>query len=372
MKRLIALLLCLASLSLCACSSIYEKEYTVVEPFVPAAPMPVLSGDKVTVRSYGALRMALQNMVMAGKSQGSIVFDQDYEGDAAQDLSNACWQLRTENALCAYCVENISYTVSTVLTNDEAQISIVYGDTGVGVEDIVLMPYATALDQALEEALRRGDAQLVVLISYSTYSAATMEGTLTRLYRENPLSAPAEPGFSVSVFSGTGMQKLYDVSIDYSMADAARLARMQELEAAIPFREAELSRLSAAEKLYAVMEYLSGSVLLGGGGSVYEALVLKNTDSEGLALATVALCRRLGLKCQAVYGQKNWQEHCWNIVELDGMRCHLDMSEYLGEGLVNAALYDDQQFWGSYRWDTSAYPACRGSMSHDELVNGQG
>ena len=367
MKRLIALLLCLAGLSLCACSSIYEKEYTVVESYVPTAPQMQLTGDKVTVRSYTALRQALQNMVLAGQSTGSIVFDQDYMGEAAQDLSNACWQVRTENALCAYCVDNIAYELSTVLTNDEAQINIIYGDTGCSVEDIVRMPYATALDTALYSALEGGRSQLVMLISYSTYSAASMEAALSRLYRENPLTAPVEPRFSVSVYSGTGMQKLYDVSIDYRMNEGMRLARMELLSGLKPFG-ASVLRMTEREKLRQVIEYLSARVSLEGSGSVYDALIPGSTDSEGLALAVVALCRQLDIECQAVFGQKNWQDHWWNIVELDGLRCHLDMCEYLGEGLGGAALYDDQYFWGSYRWDTSSYPACTGSMTNEELM----
>jgi len=146
MKRALSLLLaCAMVMSLCACSGIYEKEYTVVEDYVPAEPQAQPESDKVTVRNFAALRQAVQNMVNAGNSEGSIIFDESYEGEPTADMANACWQVRTQNALCAYCVENISYEMSTVMTNEQAQVSISYGDTAVGVSDIIRKPMPPAL-----------------------------------------------------------------------------------------------------------------------------------------------------------------------------------------------------------------------------------
>ncbi len=370
MKRLISLLLaCAVALSLCACSGIYEKEYTVIEDYVPVQNQDQSLGEQITVRNYTALRQAIQNMVLQGRETLRVVFDQDYEGDSSQDLANACWQVRTENALCAYCVENISYEMSTVMTNEGAELSVVYGDTGCSVEDIVSMPYATSIDTALYEALQAGSTQLVLLISYSTYTAAAMEAALSRFYRLQPQLCPREPVFSASVFSGTGMQKLYDISIDYRMSDSSRSHRLEELQALRPFEGLNLKRMSEREKLVALCEYLSGTCSLSdSGSSVYDALVLRNADSEGIALAVVALCNELGIGCQAIYGQRSWQDHWWNIVEIEDMRCHLDMSLCAGGSPEALELCSDQQFWGSYRWDTSAYLPCPGSMSHEELV----
>ncbi len=369
-KRLTSLLLiCAMALSLAACSSIYEKEYTVIEDYVPVQNQPTSLGDKVTVRNYSGLRQAIQNMVLQGRESLGIVFDQDYEGDSAQDLANACWQVRTENALCAYCVENISYQMSTVMTNEEAELHVVYGDTGCSVEDIVTMPYATSIDTALYDTLANGGRQLVMLISYSTYTAASMEATLSRFYRLNPMLSPVEPRFSVSVFSGTGMQKLYDISIDYGMAESTRSHRLEELRELEPFRGMGISRMNQREKLLALCNYLCHSCTVSDeGSSVYDALVKGEADSEGLALGVVALCRELGIEAQAIYGQRSWQDHWWNIVVIDGSRYHLDMSLYAGGSLDTLELCSDQQFWGAYRWDTSAYLPCPGSMSHEELM----
>lgn len=368
MKRLISLLLiCAMGLSLCACSSIYEKEYTLIEDYVPVQQQDTSLGDRVTVRTYAALKQAIQNMVLQGRETLSVVFDQDYEGDSAQDLSNACWQVRTENALCVYCVENISYEMSTVMTNEEAQLNVVYGDTGCSVEEIVTMPYATSIDLALQEALQAGKSQLVLMISYSTYTAASMEAALSRFYRLSPMLSPKEPQFSVSVFSGSGMQKLYDISIDYGMSEALRQLRLEELEKLRPFADIDMRRMNEREKLYELCRYLAANCAFGDeGSSVYDALVLGAADSQGLALAVVALCNELGIESQTIFGQRSWQDHWWNIVEIEGSRYHLDLSQYMVSGAEAPELCSDQQFWGSYRWDTSAYLPCPGDVPVEE------
>jgi len=358
MKRALSLLLaCAMVMSLCACSGIYEKEYTVVEDYVPAEPQAQPESDKVTVRNFAALRQAVQNMVNAGNSEGSIIFDESYEGEPTADMANACWQVRTQNALCAYCVENISYEMSTVMTNEQAQVSISYGDTAVGVSDIIRKPYATGLDLSLRETTAEGRENMVLLISYSTYTAAGMESLLTRLYRQDPMMSPREPRFSVSMYSGTGMQRLYDISINYNLSSAERAARLSQLEKLELIAELDVRRMTEAEQAAELVKIMAEhcSYEADGGSSVYDALVLHQANSEGLALGLVALARELELDCEAVYGQRNWQDHCWNIIEIEGSRYHVDISACAEHGTDWDYLRNDQQMWADYRWDTSAY-----------------
>lgn len=371
MKKAGLLLLALLCLSLCACGSIYEKEYTVIEEYRPASPIAPDSGnDRVTVRNFTGLRQAIQGMVNAGSTEGSIVFDENYEGDTAADMSSACWQVRTQNALCAYCVENISYELSSVMTNDEAKVSISYGDTGCSVEDIIRKPYATGLDLELRKSLEEGSSQLVLLINYSTYTAADMETHLSRLYRQNPMMSPAEPRFSVSLYSGSGIQRLYDISIDYGISAVEREARMQELRELDAFAGLDTRRMTEPEKALKLAEYLCQSCSYSpeSGSSVYDCLAAGSADSEGIAMGVVALARQLGLECEAVYGQRSWQDHCWNIIRLDGDWYHIDLSRCIEGGIESGFLKNDLQMWTSYRWDTSAYQSCTGQLSYNDIV----
>ena len=62
----------------------------------------------------------------------------------------------------------------------------------------------------------------------------------------------------------------------------------------------------------------------------------------------------LGLECYVVNGQKNREDHSWNIVRVDGIPYHVDLFAPQEEGFLKS----DESFWGPYRWTTSAYPQC--------------
>ena len=139
-RRLTAfLLLAAAALSLCGCGSVFDTEYVVetdYEPVVSVASEP----DDATVATLDDLKEVLLNMVAEGDVSRIIHFDPAYEGDVSADLASACWQIRTQDALCAYCVENISYAVSKIVNRYEALISVLYGRTAEERESIVLLP----------------------------------------------------------------------------------------------------------------------------------------------------------------------------------------------------------------------------------------
>ena len=117
-KRCVCLLLAaVLAAGLCGCSGIFEKEYVVIEDYEPSYSAETTEGDKVVVKNLSALRQAIQNWVMNGQTEGNIVFDTEYSGNSSEDMASACWQVRTENALCAYCVENISYELNLNVIN---------------------------------------------------------------------------------------------------------------------------------------------------------------------------------------------------------------------------------------------------------------
>ena len=101
MKRLVSLLLLAAlALPLCGCGSIFNEEYVVVGDYTPALPAADAE-DRITVSNLPALRRTLLELVYAGEGESSIVFDADYQGEISEDMASACWQVRTQDALCA-------------------------------------------------------------------------------------------------------------------------------------------------------------------------------------------------------------------------------------------------------------------------------
>ena len=138
-----------------------------------------------------------------------------------------------------------------------------------------------------------------------------------------------------------------------------------------PFAEWNTDNMSEAERALEACLYLTENCALSdenGQNSAYDALVGCQADSEGIAFAYMALCRQLGMDCRIVYGQRDWLEHCWNIVRVDGNYYHVDVAECILTDLDSGFLYNDESFWGNYRWDVSAYPKCQGELHYADLL----
>ena len=208
-RRLTAIILAAAlAFALCGCGSAFEKEYEVVSDYVPTAQANPYTGDKVTVRSFGSLKQAISEFVLRGETAGKIVFDAAYDGDATEDLASACWQIRTQNALCAYCVENMAYELNKIVTYYEATVYITYAESRAAVSDIVSLPYSSGITDIIRAAFAGFEERLVLLINASSYTEDGMAELVRSVYTSYPLSLPKKPDVSVNLYTGTGMQRL--------------------------------------------------------------------------------------------------------------------------------------------------------------------
>lgn len=372
MKKRFAVLVALlcAVVTLCGCGSVFDKEYVKIEEYVPTVQDSAASDGRITVRNFAELRQGILSLVSNGDSEGDIVFDPAYEGDAAEDMASACWQVRTQDALCAYCVANISYELSKIVTYYEARVHVSYASFVENAANIVKLPYSAGVEQIIKGALDAGQTKLVVLISRSSYSAEDMEGLVARVYRENPATAPKAPNVSVNMYSGVNMQRLYEINLRYGMLSDELAAKKQQLSSFRPFKDVNADELEEGELALQAYEYLVSHCEItseGLGGSVYSALIEHSSAGEGAALAYVELCRQLGVDCQVVYGQRSWQEHCWNIVRVDGDYYHVDAG-LINSGADAAFLKPDQSFWEGYRWDVASYPACTGTLTYEDII----
>lgn len=371
-NRFIAIILLAAlAFSLCGCGSIFEKEYLVVEDYVPAAQQEISTGEKVAVKSFSALKQAIQRFVSEGREEGTIIFDSDYSGNASEDLASACWQIRTQNALCAYCVDNISYEVSRIVAHDEAVVRISYADFGGNVGDIVHLPFSTGADELILKALSESDNKLELYILNGTYTAEGMENLVTQVYRNYPVCTPKEPKVKVNVYSGTGLQRLYEINFNYGMSAGELNVCREELAELNVFADTDTDSMNPGEKALAACSYLTENCEKTEDtqdNNAYRALVHGCGNSEGLALAYVELCRELGLSCTIVYGQKDWESHCWNIVTVSGSNYHVDVSECIERGMENGFLLNDQSMWSHYRWDISSYASCTGELTYAKVA----
>jgi len=370
-KSILALFLCLCSvLQLSACG-FSENEYLVIEEYVPSVQEQSSEDGKIQVKNYAGLKNALLDMAYAGQSEGSIVFDSAYDGDTTEDMASACWAVRTQDALCAYCVENIAYEINKIVTINEATVYLSYSDVTVSPENIRHMSFSSGAEAVLKKSMLENSKRVVLLVGHSDYSAEDMGNVITRIYRENPTIVPTEPVTNVNMYSGSGSQRLYEISINYGLTSEEINERSAQLAAIDAFSSLDTENLSNAQLSYAALEYLMKNCSVSGGSldnTAYSALVRGEANSEGVAFAYVELCRQLGVDCRIVYGQLDWREHCWNIVKIDGSYYHVDVSAAISSGPDGYFLEPDEGFWGMYRWDVASYPKCSGELRYSDLM----
>ena len=366
MKKLLCLLCCVTvACLLCACSWL-DKEYVSIRDYTASEQEEDLSGGRLTVHSYSALRSALLGMTYEGRTEGSIVFDPAYEGDTGEDMEKACRELRTEDALCAYCVENIAYEFNKIVTINEVNIRISYSRVSENPKHIVHLGFSTEAEPAILNAMQRGMRSLTLLVARSGYSAEDMAAQVVKTYRDHPTVVPKEPEALVNVFSGAGTQRLYEIQIDYGMTTAMLWQCRIEMDSFAPFDELDSASLSEVERAYAACRYLLENCDFtedAADNSAYSALIQHRANDEGTAFAYVELCRQLDLDCRIVYGQHDWADHCWNIVRMDDSYYHVDITQCARGGPALGFMQNDESFWGSYRWDVASYPKCTGTRS---------
>lgn len=369
MKKTCAMLLLSAALLLGGCSA-FEREYVSIQDYTPHAQEQSSPEGRITVRTLAGLRQAILNMAYAGQTDGDIVFDATYDGDISEDMASACWTVRTQDALCAYCVENIAYELNKIVTINEASVHISYSGVTVSPGEIEHLSFSSEAETEILSAMSRGDRRLALLVGRSGFTADDMAAQVVKAYRENPTVVPREPRTTVTVYSGTGSQRLYEIILNYGMSAEELAEKRARLEAFDPFAGLDTEALSETERAWEAFRYLAENCALdeaGGQNTAYAALIDGVADSEGMAFAYVELCSRLGLDCRIVYGQYAWEEHCWNIVHVDGSFCHADVSKAEANGYASSFLKSDERFWGAYRWDVASYPKCAGAADLSAL-----
>ena len=369
-RRILALLLAGCTLALVGCGNLFDQDYLSITDYEPPVQEHPDTEGVIIVRNSAELNRALSGLINDGAEEGRVVFDAAYDGDVSADIASSCWQVRTRNALFAYCVENISYDVSKIVSHYEANFTIRYTEAGQDRDSIVRMQLTSGLEDQLRGAIDRGDSRLVVHISRSSYSAEDVENLARRVYLENPAAEPREPRVSVNMLIGTGMQRLYEINFNYGMNAEELQERRDALQALDPFADTVLRADDYTRRALAACEYLMNSCTYAESGQsdIYSALIGGSANSEGLALAYVELCRQLGVPCQIVYGQRDWRDRCWNIIRIGEDYYHVDVSACCEEGIALGFLLPDQTMWSRYRWDISSYPPCSGWIRYEDLI----
>ncbi len=363
-KYFSAFCLALLCLLLAGCGSVFEKEYVSVTDYVPPAPAENSADERVTVRNMAELKQAIIDMVYEGSPGGTIAFDPNYDGSATEDMESACWQVRTQDALCAYCVRDLHFETEKIVNYYEGTVSIDYTDYAADLSSIIHLPYSVGLLDILSSAMEDNLQRVTILIDTSSTTTENVRSIAQDLYRKNPTICVREPQLTVYMYSGSGRQRLYEINFQYGMPEDEVIRCKAQLKNLDVVSNLEAQDLDEVNRSFAACRYLTENCSLSetAQASCFDALILGESSSEGLALAYVEMCHQLGVDCRIVYGKLNGENHCWNIVRLDEDYYHVDVSRCYDEQFEKGFLLNDESMWDDYRWNISAYPACRGEL----------
>lgn len=373
MKRLMMLLVAAMLLvSLCGCASVFEKEYFSAADYQDTDTESGVSGDGASeIKNYFGLKVAISGLVSAHAESGTLDFRR-YNGSINDDIAAACKEVSTSTALGSYCVDYISYDLDRIVSYYEARIYVSYKRTAQETESMLRCSTTTDLYAKLKTAMSELKSPVVIMVNAASANERDAAAFVEQICREEPLQCPYRPVATVNVYSGSGVQKIYEFEIDYGGERAKLLpmrqqvtAQAEELAGAVTTELGEYIALQCASALITRCESDPE-----GGATAYAALVDGRADSEGMAMAYAAVCRTAGVSCRVVEGRLDKEEHFWNIIGINGAYYHVDLSRAMSLGLGNTFLLSDSLMWGSYWWDTELYPACEGTLTYRSLVKG--
>ncbi len=368
MKKRRAMLLLAVLLALSGCTSMANRDYLSIRPHRSG----LTAGDPLGYRAehYTELGEVIHSMVEGGLDHG-VIHLSNYTprkgSDVERDLAGACAEVAQRDPLGAYAVDFIKHEKSYIVSYYEANIYITYRRTPAQVAGIVAVTGSSAVRTEIQEALADFSTEKTLRISYFTEDAAAVQELVRQAYYATPKFALGMPEIEVEIYPSdpgyTGALRIVEIRLAYPEDQETlrrqALALAEETEGMNTYtlglgKEAAARRLD--ELLKDRVTYLppGSQESPNRSGTAYAALVAREADSQGLALAFQLLAEESGLESYVVTGMVGESPHFWNIIGLpDGEYRHLDVTAAEGFGLSDADLVAL-----GYRWDRSAYRSC--------------
>ena len=167
MKKCVLCLLLAGVLCLSGCGSLLNREYSSVETH---SSTYYENADRSVLRAENYQDLVNDLLLLVGEQakEGTIwYYPGEEEADAAVLADRACHEVQQETPMGAYAVDYLTYTIDTTPRNYVAiQLTIGYRRTAEQIDTIVHITSISALQDLLTAAVRRGDAELTVQLSY--------------------------------------------------------------------------------------------------------------------------------------------------------------------------------------------------------------
>lgn len=368
MKKCLAIMLCLClMLSAAGCGSMFSADYYFSEPYREGDSAS--EGEETELRNYAALRAAILDMVYARETNAMLRFG-SYAGSLVDDLAAICLEIKSSTPIGAYAVKDINYDTTRIVSYYTAEIEIEYKRSAEEINSVVSVNGLGELGSHILSVLEEYGAETVVKIYSSAADEEYISSLVAESYFADPFLLPAQPEVLVEAYPDAGPDRIYVLDFRYD----AMPQRLTEMDALL-----EESARGIAERMGRDDDanlYLRAAMLLGANcvedesgewaDTAYGCIVEGRASSLGFAMGYKALCDSLGLECVVVRGERNEKgvsPHSWNIITLDGMNYHVDVSR-ITENPAGAFLLSDSDLWGEYDWDRERYPLCDSELGY--------
>lgn len=347
--------LCLLFL-IARCNPLLDRTYTTVIDHASSASEPqeeVLEAD-----SPEELVDCILTFVYRGVEHGRVRLS-DYDSNTEEAIDTACQSVLRETAIGAYALYNIDYFYTHVVSYYECQFLYSYSHTPQEIRSVIPVSDQAELLERIEDALAGFAEELVVEIDDFSVTKLDVLTQVKEAYYHQPAYAIEYPQVSVCSYPEKGEHKM--IELQFSWQESPEKLASQVTEAASAAADVAgrgvNSDLSGVWQLYS---RLSDRVDCqdDSGSGVYDALVNGQSDSQGLALAYQVLCENSGITCCSVRGTRDNVAHWWNIITVDGISWHVDLSNREEEADF---LHIDNQMKPRYSWSGEEYPLCNGS-----------
>lgn len=350
-KRMLPALLAL--LLLTGCASMLDRDYVSVEPHDQFSDTGTDS-SALRAENYQGLINAVMYLVSQGADDG-IIRLYNYTQDVDTDLSRACLEVTKEDPLGAYAVDYIKYDYSRIISYYEANVQITYRRTPEQIKNVVSVTGSSAIKDELRQALTKFSPEVVLRVSYLAEDESYIVDLVRQAYYDTPGAALGLPEAAVRLYPDSGFQRIVEINLTYSdSADTLRQMRnalAEKAEACVAELDKTPGQLSKS-----IYSYLRGHVLYEASeepslGTAYAALVERQADSEGLALAYQLLCGLTGGESLVVSGTQAGKIHYWNLVNTADGWLHVDAARS-----GSLLLTDEAMQKADYIWPAEDYP----------------
>lgn len=365
MKRLLLLLLAVSTL-LAGCGGLYKTEYlSLSEHDAPyalrettAAPTEETEPERPTASDYYGMRAILTDFVTEGVEHGEILL-RDYSGNIEVDLKRVVRFLTTQDPVCAYATDYVSYERSESEGGWLIAFNMVFRRSTGEIAAIEPVRGNEAALKRMLNALTQQQSSLTLQVS--GYTNEDFASLLQEYCLQHPDEIVDPPEFSVAVYPKTGNVRVVEVHYVYDndreTLRGMRAEAQEVLNSAYSYiRYAKTDRIKL-ELLYFYLTSRFNYDEPAEDATVYSLLCQGKSNNRCMAAVVRYLCEKTDIPCSLVAGRKSGGPYYWNIIQVDGQYYHLDFQQDALEKVPLRFSYETE-LPHAYIWDVDAYPRC--------------